>query len=388
VEIERAKRLAALPPYLFAEIDRLKNEVKARGVDVVDLGVGDPDLPTPDHIIERLAQEARNPAHHRYPSYVGMREFRAEAAKWIEARFGVSFDPDTEVLALIGSKEGVFHLPLGFVNPGDVVLIPNPGYPVYRAGTLFADGEPYDMPLLEENGFLPSLDEIDSDAARRAKMMWINYPNNPTSAVATREFFEMAVDFAGRHGVILCHDMAYSEVSYDGFRPVSIMEIDGARDVAIEFHSLSKTYNMTGWRIAYAVGNPEIVSGLGAVKTNVDSGVFEAVQCAAIEALRCPQSVIQQTLDVYQQRRDILCDGLREAGWNVEKPKAGFFVWTRTPGGRDCREVASTLLNEAGLVVTPGVGFGKYGEGYIRMSLTVDTARLEEAVARFKKARL
>lgn len=381
----RAERLQGLPPYLFAEIDRMKQEALRRGMDLISLGIGDPDLPTPPHIVRRLQAAATNAKHHQYPSYEGMREFREAAANWYRRRFGVILDPETEVLSLIGSKEGIGHLPLAFVNPGDVVLIPDPGYPVYQAGAIFAGGVPYSLPLLKENGFLPDLKAIPPDVLRRARILWLNYPNNPTAAVAPLEFFAEAVAFASQHNLILAHDLAYSEIAYDGYLPGSLLAVPGAKEVAIEFHSLSKTYNMTGWRIGFAVGNAEILEGLGRIKTNLDSGVFQAVQEAGIEALTGPQDCVEAMRKVYQERRDILVEGLLSLGYQVEKPKASFYVWIGVPKGFTSMAFTAHLLSRAGIVTTPGVGFGQHGEGYIRAALTVDVSRIREAVERLRK---
>jgi len=385
---EIAERLKHLPPYLFAEIDRKKREVRARGVDVIDLGIGDPDLPTPPHIIHALQKAALDPANHRYPSYEGMLAYRQAVADWYAKRFNVRLDPEQEVLTLIGSKEGTAHIPLAFVNPGDVVLVPDPGYPVYAAGTWFAGGEVHWMPLRRERGFLPDLDAIPREVAHRAKLMYLNYPNNPTAAVATRDFFARVVAFARLHGILVCHDAMYSELKFDGFEPPSLLEVEGAREVGVEFHSLSKTYSMTGWRLGFCVGNRAAVAGLGAVKTNVDSGVFQAVQIAGIAALSGPQDLAEQYRRTYQERRDVVVNGLRGLGWDVDVPKGTFFVWAPVPGGLDSRSFATRLLEEAGVVVTPGVGFGPSGEGFYRIALTVERARLAEAMERLKGLRL
>ncbi|MCZ7626305.1 MAG: LL-diaminopimelate aminotransferase [Candidatus Methylomirabilota bacterium] len=377
-----AQRLSKLPPYLFAEIDRLKQEAIRRGMDIVNLGVGDPDLPTPSHIIARMQEASADPRHHQYPSYEGMLSFRQTVADWYSKRFGVTLDPATEVLSLIGSKEGIGHIPLAFVDPGDIVLVPDPGYPVYQAGTVFAEGIPYFMPLRRERSFLPDLDAIPSEVLKKARIMFLNYPNNPTAAVASRAFFAEAVDFARRHRLILCHDAAYSEMAYDGYLPESLLAIEGAKDVAIEYHSLSKTYNMTGWRIGFAVGCREILSGLGRIKTNLDSGVFQAVQEAAITALNGPQECVEAMRAVYKARRDALVDGLMALGFTVDRPKATFYVWIGVPNGYTSASFASVLLSEAGIVMTPGTGFGPSGEGYIRAALTVDVSRIQEAVQR------
>ncbi|MFH1148291.1 MAG: LL-diaminopimelate aminotransferase [Pseudomonadota bacterium] len=385
MKIERAERLKKLPPYLFAEIDRMKEEVRARGVDIIDLGVGDPDIPTPPHIIDKLKEAAADPKNHRYPSYSGMQDFKFSVAGWYERRFGVSLDPKKEVVSLIGSKEGIAHIPLAFINPGDVALVPTPAYPVYDIGTLFAGGEPYHMPLLKENAFLPDLQSIPSDVARKARLMFINYPNNPTSAVASPDFFREVVDFAAEYEIIVCHDAAYSEMAFDGYRPPSFLEVEGAKDLGIEFHSLSKTYNMTGWRIGFAVGNPQVIAGLGQIKSNIDSGVFQAIQMAGMAALDGDQACVREMQAVYAERRSLLVNGLRESGLSVESPKATFYLWIEVPGGYTSAGFTSLLLEKTGIVTTPGNGFGDPGEGYIRMALTVNKERLREAVERIKK---
>jgi LL-diaminopimelate aminotransferase len=384
LRIEQSERLKRLPPYLFREIDRQKEEVSARGVDIIDLGVGDPDLPTPPHIIEALQKAAADPANHRYPSYSGMHDFNAAVAKWYQHRFNVDLDAKNEVVTLIGSKEGLAHVPLAFINPGDLALVASPAYPVYNIGTQFAGGEPYFMDLLKANQFLPDLEAIPAEVAKKAKMMFINYPNNPTAAVATREFFEAVVAFAEDHGVIVCHDAAYSEMAYDGFRPMSFLEVPGARSVGIEFHSLSKTYNMTGWRIGFAVGCPDVISGLGRIKSNIDSGAFQAIQIAGIAALEGDQGCVEDMRRTYRRRRDILVDGLRSIGFSVERPRATFYVWTEVPKGYTSAGLTSRLLTEAGVVTTPGNGFGAAGEGYVRMALTVTRERIREAVERIQ----
>lgn len=377
-----AKRLTRLPPYLFAEIDRLKSELLASGVDVIDLGVGDPDLPTPPHIVQALQRSAEDPANHRYPSYSGMGDFKVSVARWYRRRFGVELDPETEVVSLIGSKEGIAHIPLAFVDPGEVVIMPDPGYPVYQAGTVFAEGVPYFIPLRAERGFLPDLAEIPRDVAQKAKLIFLNYPNNPTAATAELEFFRAVVAWAREHEVMVCHDAAYTELAYDGYRAPSILEVDGAREVAIEFHSLSKTYNMTGWRVGFAVGNRDIVSGLGRIKTNVDSGIFQPVQWAGMAALEGSQACVEENNRIYKERRDALVEGLKKAGLEVIPPRATFYVWARVPQGYSSKEFASHLLKRAGIVVTPGNGFGPHGEGYIRMTLCASLERIQEAVAR------
>jgi LL-diaminopimelate aminotransferase len=387
ITFDRAQRLKRLPPYLFKEIDRKKAEVKAKGVDIIDLGIGDPDLPTPNHIIEALQEAAVVPANHRYPSYSGMLEYRAAVAQWYKRRFEVDLDPEEEVLALIGSKEGIAHMPLAFINPGDVSLVPTPAYPVYNTATIFAGGESFFMPLTRENGFRPELDLIPEDVARKAKLMFINYPNNPTAAVAETEFFERVVAFAQRYEILVCHDAAYSEVAYDGYRPASFLQVKGAKEVGIEFHSLSKTYNMTGWRIGFAAGDKEAIEGLGAIKSNVDSGVFQAIQIAGIKALKHDQSCIEEMVGVYTRRRDLMVMGLRKAGFELDTPKASFYLWVRVPQGYTSAQLASRLL-EKGVVVTPGNGFGEPGEGYFRIALTQKRQRLEEALERIRSVQL
>ncbi len=383
-----AQRLSKLPPYLFAEIDRMKQEAIRRGMDIINLGIGDPDLPTPAHIVARMQEASADSRHHQYPSYEGMLSFRQAVADWYSKRFGVTLDPVTEVLSLIGSKEGIGHIPLAFIDPGDVVLVPDPGYPVYQAGTVFAEGVPYFMPLTRERSFLPDLDAIPEDVLKKARIMFLNYPNNPTAAVASRAFFTEAVAFARRHRLILCHDAAYSEMAYDGYLPESILAVEGAKDVAIEYHSLSKTYNMTGWRIGFAVGCREVLSGLGRIKTNLDSGVFQAVQEAAITALNGPQACVETMQGIYRDRRDALVDGLSALGFAAQKPQATFYVWIGVPTGYTSASFASALLNEVGIVMTPGTGFGRHGEGYIRAALTVDVVRIKEAVERIAASKL
>jgi LL-diaminopimelate aminotransferase len=380
----QSQRLQGLPPYLFAELDRMKQEQVKKGVDVISFGIGDPDLPTPPHIIQALSAAAADPKNHQYPSYEGMLTFRKAAADWYRTRFGVSLDPATEVLTLIGSKEGIGHLPLAFVNPGDVVLVPDPAYPVYQAGTLFAGGETYCMPLTPARDFLPDLGAIPAEVAKRAKILWLNYPNNPTGAVAPREFLAEAVAFARRHRLILAHDAPYSEIAFDGYRPESILNIDGAKEVAIEYHSVSKTYNMTGWRIGFAVGNAQILAGLGRIKQNMDSGVFQAVQYAGIAALSGPQQCVADNCRIWQERRDVLIAALREMGFSVATPKASFYAWVPVPAGFTSSSFCADLLAKAGVVVTPGNGFGAAGEGFTRIAFTVNVDRIREAMDRIR----
>ena len=375
-------RLSQLPPYPFARIDELKEEKERQGVDIIDLGIGDPDLATPSHIVEALCAAARDPANHHYPSYIGMSGFRKAVASWYRQRFNVPLDPETEVISLMGSKDGIAHIPEAFINPGDYVLVPDPGYPVYRTSTLFAEGKVHTMPLLAENGFLPHLDQIPSDVVKNARLMFLNYPNNPTAATAPIEFFREVVDFASDHEIVVVHDNAYSEVTFDGYRAPSFLETRGAMEVGLEMHSLSKTYNMTGWRIGMACGNAEILSGLKKVKTNVDSGVFNAVQHAGITALTGSQDCVHHSCRIYQERRDVLVNGLRSIGIDCPLPRATFYVWVPVENGIG---FATRLLDEAGVVITPGVGFGQYGERYVRFAITRSLGRIEQAIERIRR---
>jgi len=378
-------RINALPPYLFAAIDEAKAEAKAKGVDVIDLGIGDPDLPTHPHIVEAMCEAVRDPRTHSYPSHNGLYEFRKSAADWCEKYKGVKLDPDTEVLALIGSKEAVAHIPLAFVNPGDVVLYTDPGYPVYKIGAEFAGGEPYPLPLKAENDFLPDLDSIPADVLQKAKLFFFNYPNNPTSAVADLAFFEKVAAFCKEHDIIAVHDNAYCQMVYDGYESPSFLAAKGAMDIGIELYSHSKTYNMTGWRVGFAVGNKDLVKGLDKVKSNIDSGTFEAVQLAGAVAMNESQACVDDTNKIYTERRDTLIEGLKSMGLEVKPPKATFYIWAPVPAGFTSMEFAKLLLEEAGIVATPGVGFGDAGEGFIRFALTRPVARLQEAVERMKK---
>jgi LL-diaminopimelate aminotransferase len=378
------KRLQELPPYLFLEIDKAKRKARQEGRDIIDLGIGDPDLPTPQFIIDALSKAANDPANHRYALDQGMPALRQAISKWYQRRFSVQLDPDTEVLPLIGSKEGIAHFPLAFINPGDYALVPDPCYPPYKGGTIFAGGKVHLMPLLEKNAFLPDLDKIPANKLKKAKVLYLNYPNNPTGATCTLDFYKQAIEFCRKNNLILLSDVAYSEMSYDGYQPQSVFEVEGAKDVAIEFHSLSKTYNMTGWRVGWACGNKSLVAGLAKIKSNLDSGIFSAIQVAATAALEADDSHIRKMCAIYQERRDCLVDGLKALGWKVAKPKATFYIWVKIPRGRKSIEFASSILEKANLVATPGVGFGKYGEGYIRFALTVKVERIKEALERLK----
>ncbi len=388
MQIKPAQRLSLLPPYLFAELDRLKREVAETGRDVISLGIGDPDLPTPAPIVERLRATAGDPVNHRYPDYQGLDSFRAAATRWYQRRFGVTLDPAREACALIGSKEGIANFPTAVVDPGDIVLIPDPGYPVYYSGCVFNGGEPYFMQLRKENAFLPDFAAIPREIASRAKLMWLNYPNNPTAATAERSFLQDAVNFCARNNIILGHDFAYSEIAYDGYRAPSILEVDGARECAIEFHSLSKTSSMTGWRVGFAVGNAELVGALGKVKTNMDSGVFQPVQEAAITALELSDQTLERYCPIYQERRDLMVSALHSLGLKCERPRATFYIWAEVPPGFTSASFTERVLRETGVVITPGSGFGKGGEGFVRFSLTVSSARLKEAVERIRALKL
>ncbi len=385
MDFSSSERLKQLPPYLFIEIDKKKKAAIERGVDIISLGIGDPDLPTPGFIIEALHQAAKDKANHQYPLGTGLPKFREAVAGWYGRRFGVQLDPKDEVVALIGSKEGIGHLPLAVLNPGDVCLVPSPGYPVYHAGTLFAGGVSHFMPLEEKNGFLPDLGAIPRDVLGKAKLIWINSPNNPTSVLAGKDFYAKLVEFAREHRLIVASDAAYTEVYYDGKRPSSFLEVPGAKEVGVEFHSLSKTYNMTGWRVGFAVGNKSVLKALADVKGNLDSGVFNPIQYAGIAALEAPDSVTEDIRKIYQERRDLFAEGLRKLGWKFQVPQAAFYLWVKVPNGMTSADWCGKLLDESGIVATPGNGFGREGEGYFRMTLTVDKPRLEEALRRLSK---
>jgi LL-diaminopimelate aminotransferase len=384
--MQTARRIAALPPYLFAEIDKKVAAAKAAGVDVISFGVGDPDLPTPDFIVEELARAAHDPSTHRYPSYFGLPEFCEAIAAFYRRRFGVELDPGTQVLPLIGSKEGIAHLPWAFVDPGDPVLVPEPGYPVYEIGTLLAGGQPVHLPLTAGEGWFPDFRRVDGQVADRAKILWLNYPSNPTAAVATLERFDEAVRFAADHDLLLAHDNAYSEITYDGFVAPSVLQVPGALEVALELGSLSKIFNMTGWRIGWAVGSEVAIEALGRVKTNIDSGIFSAIQRAGVAALESGMPHLPDLIATYQRRRDRLMEVFWEAGWKVEAPKGALYVWLPTPPGESSVAFTARLLEEAGVVVAPGTGYGPSGEGYIRLSLTIPDTRLEEGCERVRKA--
>jgi LL-diaminopimelate aminotransferase len=375
-------RIDRVPPYPFVEITRKINQKRAEGVDVITFAIGDPDIPTPKHIMDSLHAASDVPANHRYPESDGLPEFRQAVADWYQRRFGLTFDRDKEVLPLLGSKEGIANIAYALIDQGDVALVPDPGYPVYSIATMFAGGEPYLMPLTEENDFLPDLNAIPEDVLRRSKVLWINYPNNPTAAVADISFYEEVVAFAKKWDLAVCHDAAYSEVAFDGYKPVSFLQVEGARDVGIEFHSLSKSYNMTGWRIGMAVGNAELIRGLFVIKSNVDSGVNQAIQRMGITALKGDQACIADNTATYQRRRDRLVEALRACGLRVQSPKASLYVWARVPEGFTSAEFAARLIDDIGVVVTPGPNFGKSGEGYVRLSITAPDDRVDEGAQR------
>lgn len=385
MSIDYADRIKELPSYLFEEIDKAKQKAVGEGRPIIDLGIGDPDMPTPEFIVKKLQEAVKDPATHKYALNKGLRSLREAMAKWYKDRFSVELDPDSEVLPLLGSKEGIGHIPLAFINQGNYVLVPDPGYPPYRSGSIFAGAKVHHMPLLEENGFIPDLEAIDDEIACGAKLMHINYPNNPTGAVCDIAFYEKVVEFAKKYDIIVCSDAAYTEISFDGYNPPSFLEVEGAKDIGIEFHSLSKTFNMTGWRVAMAVGNADVLAGLAKVKSNLDSGVFTAVQVAAIEALKRAEEVKSKMNAIYQKRRDVLVNGLNEMGWKIPPLKATFYLWAPVLKGYDSTSMAKALLEKANIIVTPGNGFGASGEGYVRMALTVDDSKLEEVVARIKK---
>ncbi len=377
-----AKRVEKLPPYLFVEISRKIAEKKARGEEVISFAIGDPDIPTPPHIIDRLCEAARDPANHRYPETDSLPQLRRAVAEWYERRFGLSFDPNKEVLPLIGSKEGIGHIAFCFIGNGDVALVPDPGYPVYSVSTMLADGEPYYLPLKEGNNWLPDLDAIPKNVLEKARLLWINYPNNPTAAVADLEFFNRIVQFAKQHDLVVCHDGPYTEVAYDGYQPASFMQADGARDIGVEFHSLSKSYNMTGWRIGMAVGNATMINALMRLKSNLDSGIPQAIQYAAIEALNGPQDCIPEHNAIYERRRDLIIEVLNGIGLKAKPPKASLYIWAKVPEGYSSMDLTADLLDQVGVAVTPGVGYGKNGEGYVRLSLTIPDAALVKGLSR------
>ena len=379
-----SERLEQIPPYLFAEIDRKIAEAKAKGIDIISLGIGDPDTPTLPPVVEEMHKAIDNPKNHDYPPYNGTEKFRKGACEWMKNRFGVELDPDKEMLANIGSKEAIAHVFFAYVDKGDYTLVPDPGYPVYHNATIFAGGTPYEMPLLEENGYLPDFDRIPEDIAKKSKIMFLNYPNNPTGAVADLDFFKKAVDFCKKYDILLCSDMAYSEMTYDGYKAPSVLQVEGAKDVAIEFYSHSKSYNMTGWRVGFVCGNADAIKALGTIKNNIDSGTFKAIQDAATAAVDA--KYINDLNKMYQERRDAAEEGFRELGWNVKPSKATFYLWLPVPKGMSSEEFVTIMLEKAHVVVPPGNGYGKYGEGYFRVALTKDVDTIKECIRRMKEA--
>src|SRR3989339_1297694 len=383
--MKKSHRLDKIPPYLFVKIEEKKAQLLKDGVDVIDFGIGDPDLPTPKHIFDKMHEVLESPEAGQYPTSKGEFSFRQAVANWYKKRFNVTLDPATEVCALIGSKEGLAHLPLAFIDPGDIALIPDPSYPVYKICTTLAGGEPYLLPLTAENEFLPNIDNIPGNILKRAKIFYVNYPSNPTGAIADKTFLEKCVKFAKANDLLLVSDLAYSEMGFDGYRPASMLEIPGATEVTIEFHSLSKTYNMTGWRIGMAVGNKEAVQALATIKSNLDSGQFKAIQLAAIAALTGSQQCVLDNNKIFEERRNMLYEGLLSLGFNFPKPKATFYMWVPVPTGETSASFAQKLLEKCGILVVPGNGYGAEGEGYVRFAITIPKARIEEAIVRMKK---
>ncbi|MGE5380710.1 MAG: LL-diaminopimelate aminotransferase [Methylocystaceae bacterium] len=384
--IKENSKMQALPAYLFARIEKKIAEAREKGIDVISLGIGDPDIPTPQHIIDAMVESVNNPANHQYPSSVGLLSYRQAVADFYRQRFGVELNPKTEIVSLLGSKEGIAHISFCFLDPGDLTLVPEPGYPVYGIGTNLAGASYYTMPLTPENGFIPVLADIPVEAAKKAKMMFINYPNNPTGATADLNFFNEVVAFAKEYDILVCHDAAYTEIAFDGYKAPSFLMAPGAKEVGIEFHSLSKTYNMTGWRVGWACGNPYAVEVLGRFKSNVDSGVFQAVQEAGIAALKGSQVCVEEMRKIYQERRDIVINGLNAMGWNMQAPAASIYVWVPVPKGYTSGSFAELVLEKADVVITPGRGYGEVGEGFFRISLTTPTDRLKTALIRMQAA--
>ena len=381
-----SERLEKIPPYLFAEIDRKIAEAKAKGIDIISLGIGDPDTPTLAPVVAEMHKAIDNPKNHDYPPYNGTEKFRQAACDWMKKRFDVELNPDTEMLANIGSKEAIAHIFFAFVDKGDYTLVPDPGYPVYKNATIFAGGTPYSMPLKEENGYLPDFDKIPEDIAKKSKLMFLNYPNNPTGAVADLDFYKKAVDFCKKYDILLCSDMAYSEMTFDGYKAPSVLQVEGGKDVAIEFYSHSKSYNMTGWRVGFVCGNADAVKALGTIKNNIDSGTFKAIQDAAAAAFTVDQSLIDSLNKMYQDRRDAAESGFRELGWDIKPSKATFYLWLPVPKGMTSEEFVTQMLEKAHVVVPPGNGYGSCGEGYFRVALTKDVDTIKECIRRMKDA--
>jgi LL-diaminopimelate aminotransferase len=377
-----ARRIDALKPYLFVEINKKIAEKRARGEEVVSFAIGDPDLPTPPHVIKKLCEAAQDPVNHRYPESEGLPELHRAIADWYKKRFDVTLDPATEVLPLIGSKEGIGHIALCFIDPGDTALVPDPGYPVYSIGTQLAGGRPYYLPLKPENKFLPNIQSVPDFILKNTKILWINYPNNPTGATAEPDFFNQVVEFGKKNNILVCHDGPYTEVSFDGYQPASFMQAAGAKDIGVEFHSLSKTYNMTGWRIGMVVGNAAAITALRTLKSNLDSGIPRAIQYMAIEALQGPQDSVPEHNNTYQRRRDLIVEVLTKIGLEIVPPKASLYVWAKVPEGYNSVDFTAELLDQVNVAVTPGVGYGKSGEGYVRLSLTTPDVSLVKGLSR------
>lgn len=384
--MQKSERLSKIPPYLFAEIDKKIAEAKSKGIDIISLGIGDPDKPTIQTVVDEMHKAIDNPKNHDYPPYEGTYEFRKASADWMKNRFGVEINPNDEIIANIGSKEAIAHLFLAYVDSGDYTLVPDPAYPVYKNGTILAGGTPYAMPLLEENGFLPDFDKIPEDIAKKSKVMFLNYPNNPTGAVCDLDFFKKAVDFCKKYDILLCHDNAYCEVTYEGYVAPSILQVEGAKDIAIEFYSHSKSYNMTGWRVGFVCGNKDAVQALGTIKNNLDSGTFKAIQQAALKAYTASEEELGKIKALYKERKEVMENGLRELGWDIKPTKGTIFLWAKVPNGMTSTEFATIMLEKAGVVVPAGIGYGAYGEGYFRMALTQEVDRLKEAIQRMKDA--
>ncbi|KUK83407.1 MAG: Aspartate/tyrosine/aromatic aminotransferase [Pelotomaculum thermopropionicum] len=380
--MRKAKRMDSLSSGIFNEMEDRKKEVESRGIRVINLGVGSPDLPPAPHIIDALTSSVREPANYSYP-LVGSNRLYQALADWYKNRFNVDLEPDDEMLVLMGSQDGLAHLSMAYIDPGDVALVPDPGYPIYNFSVFMAQGEIYSLPLLAENRFLPDFTTIPEDIANKAKMMFLNYPNNPVAVSADRKFYEQAVEFARNYDILICHDAAYVELAFDGFKPLSFLEAPGAKEVGVEFYSLSKTYNMAGCRIGFAVGNPEVISALKLIKSNIDYGVFCSIQEAGIAALTGPQDYVAETARTYRKRRDILVDGLAKIGWHMPKPNASMFLWAPIPRGfASSKMFAMELLGRSGVIVIPGTAFGRQGEGYVRIALVEDEAVLKEVVRR------
>lgn len=384
--ISPAKRLSSLPPYVFARLDELKARAREQGLDLIDLGMGNPDGAAPQPVIEAAIAALANPRNHGYPPFEGTANFRQAITSWYNRCYGVNLDADSEALPLIGSKEGLAHLALAYIDPGDLILVPTPSYPAHFRGPLIAGGIIHPLHLSESQNWLIDLAAIPDSVAEKAKILYFNYPNNPTTATAPREFFEEIVAFARRYEIMLVHDLCYAELAFDGYQPTSLLEIPGAKEIGVEFHTLSKTYNMAGWRVGFVVGNSSIIQGLRTLKTNLDYGIFAAIQTAAETALQLPDIYIKQVQDRYRQRRDFLIKGLGELGWNIPPSKATMYLWVKTPPGKGSTEFALNVLQKTGVVVTPGNAFGKAGEGYVRISLIENCDRLGEVIHRFKQA--